>query len=1232
MSSIAALAHKAPVIATFDTHMLHTAAQEVHLSYKWHAATYVEQPDLVGLRERFVEAIQQAKTPKACLSGPFGYGKTASAIGLWSACQQAGLLAVPPISCSSFAELAQVVYDWFVFTLPEKYDDITQAYQNFLTVTADSMARRDEREFGIPFEKASAAIRDKLERGYLDFEDVSVNLVAFLAQATELAQNGGYQGLVVIIDEIQQLVGNANKGILVALRQLVWGLRMRQIPFGLLITMDPDTERTLADRAGDILHRIKDDGLFLDIRHIYDREFPAKLWIQYSKAFDLGNDAQLVIDHPALESLGQMCERDDLSNGPRTVINVLQLAAERSIMSESAIYTPLILIDDFLSGAIRFDGDRSIVPVLVAELLSFPYFQRSGELSQALKLLAAFPRGCSRQIAARYGLAGALDKINDDLRGEFVTELDEGLTLVELQRVGRPANRLNILLRRYWMQITDQQLFAENAPQIFVTYVLPLIFQSKTHDLKGWSGVDNIKLSASGVYTGIIEGTSSTSYPLRRVAVYVLAAGADAPLEPETNDTDLTMIFRLDLRSDAISSIEQLTNDRVVFNLAPGQPSNVGLSGSLAWIAHYLSPHTISAAVVLSLLKYLTQEQDDTLSERDKARMDDTIARLQEWFLTEVFPQDMFRSAGFEVSYAGEGAIKEFLHMIFAQRWNNYQPLARYQQWATLMREYETALERVAPAVKVGEIPERGTKGAIANLFDQTRHAGFESRARQYEPLLKIETWRGREATIRFVAHPAELLLAQWVRTAGSLSRQVAYHQLRAQGFASAEVEHILYLALIRGLVAQNEADLTVPEIPADVELLARAKELKVRCESHWDTSGALRTQLEEVLDTGAQLENPDEISWQLNQIEMAIEKIEVQKRTDTETRKKNLHRQLLDVQSDLALPLPYASPGMLKNHLEAVCNKFAGEQQRLSVATEDLIGHQKVFSIDKAEEVLAKVAQWKDKAELYNRWNSMAQRLTHLRQAVERLQIDTNTLPEVHTCIEKITSDARADLATEGVTGLVVIGKFETSLSRCEQEFQSMSRERQQAYDHVAHNLFAEVQNLFHLSVCPAPPPYNPENDEQSFQKLLQSTAALVERYITILSIQVAGTEDTKQKQRLRAKLRKDILALAQKASDTEWLIKGSPPHLYKEAVKKIRSLQEQIEREFPEQARQESPRLQLVQALSILPPGTHDVKAITDQINGTCDHEELLHDLLYLYKIGSLRLMIDLHQATKE
>lgn len=1228
MSSITAIARKAPVIATFDTHMLHTATQDVHSSYTWEAATYVEQPALVGLRERFIAAVYQAKTPKACVSGPFGYGKTASAIGLWNACQQAGILTLPPISCRSFAELAQAVYDWFIFTLPNRREEIDRAYQQFLTVSADSLARRDEREFGIPFENARAAIRDKLERGYLDFEDVSVNLVTFLERATELAQQETYRGLVVIIDELQQLIGNASKGVLVAFRQLIWGLRMREIHFGLIMTMDPDTERTLADRAGDILHRIKDDGLFLDIRHIYDREFPAKLWMQYVQAFELKTDDETVIDRPALEALGQLCERDDLSNGPRTVINVLQLAAERRVNGDDTSYSPLTLIDDFLSNAIRFDGDRGVVPALVAELLSFPYFQRSHERSQAVKLLAAFPRGCTKEIAGVYGLETALDELNDDLRGEFVTELEEGLTLIELQRVGRPANRLNMLLRRYWMQITDQQLFAEDAPQVFTSHVLPLIFQNKVHDLKGWSGVDSIKLTASGVYAGIIEGTSSTHYPLRRVALYVLDANSKVHREQDANDIDVAITFRLDVTAEATPSIEVTTEGQVVCHLAPARTSTVGLSGSLTYIEHYLSPHPISAAVVMSLLNYLDQENDDTVPPRDKERMNDTITRLQEWLLAEFFPQEVFVNAGFAISSAGQSAIKEFLYLLFSRRWPSYQALARYQQWETLMREYETALDRVEPAIKMGHIVQQGTKADIARLFNQSKHAGFESRAKQYDPLLKIESWRGNEATIRFVPHPAETELAQWAHKEGAVMRHTAYQRLRQEGFAAAEVECIIHLALLRGLVEQREEELTKPDVPTSVEVIARARKLHVQCEQYQVQTETIRPQLDTIIHSANQADTSHvkTLVWELDTLEQNILSIETQVRADTEAKRKSLRRQLLDVQSFLAQSLPDASPGTLENHLKAVLNKFLEKQQQLLTKVQILVDNQQEFSTDKAEETLADVERWREQVTLYKRWNAMAQRLAHLYKVVERLRTDERTLKDIHACIEKVAADAREVLATVGILELGEIGQFEAGVSKCEQNFQAQSNERQRAYDSVANALLVEVQRLLYLEKPPTPPAYNPENDEQSFQELLRTTALYVQRYITILGLQVAETQDSNDKKPPWAQIRKDILTVARKASNPAWLIKGNPPHLDKEAANRIQKLQQRIKNIAPEHAGEQSPRLHLVQALRRLPQGTHDVNTILSHINGTCDHDKIVQDLIHLSRAGALRLMVDL------
>ena len=50
--------------------------------------------------------VQRGYTAWGSLSGPYGFGKTASAIALWAHARNSGFLAIPPLSCTNFNELA----------------------------------------------------------------------------------------------------------------------------------------------------------------------------------------------------------------------------------------------------------------------------------------------------------------------------------------------------------------------------------------------------------------------------------------------------------------------------------------------------------------------------------------------------------------------------------------------------------------------------------------------------------------------------------------------------------------------------------------------------------------------------------------------------------------------------------------------------------------------------------------------------------------------------------------------------------------------------------------------------------------------------------------------------------------------------------------------------------------------------------------------------------------------
>lgn len=1048
MTPLSPLIDKAPIVSTYASQALRLQAADVQENYQWHANTYVEQTPLAELRRRFIRSIQESQTPKACLIAPFGYGKTASAIGVWEACQQANLLAVPPTSYNSFAELARALYDWLAFVLPSETERLKDAHDQFLARSASTLARRDERHFGIPFEQGLAAIQDKLERGYLDFDNVSINLIAFISQVTSVAQEMGYGGLVLIIDEFQQLLGNANKGVLVALRHLIWGLRTRQIGFGLLITMDPDTERTLSDRAGDILHRIKDDGMYLDIRHIYEHDFPTRLWQQYRNALDWSDETYQAIDQFALQALGQLCERDDLSNGPRTVINVLQSVALRA-ESGKPPYSPIDLIDDLLSGKIRFDGDRGIIPALVGEFLNYPYFQQSPPRTQALKLMAAFPRGCSREIAQQYGVEEAWLEIGDDLRGDIISELEGGLSLIELQGVGRKVSRLNLILRQYWMQMTDAQLQAEGVMSLFVDMVLPVLFPAKTHDLKGWKFIREVQLSVQGGYTGVVEGTSSASYPLRRIAIsvvqneFVVNPSSTAVLHDE--DYDFHLIFRLDLNAEQSSELRALPNldypsNTFEFKLAMRKPRSQQdqWRGVLAWIEHFLSPQPISPALVLNLLHYLKDSaagvssvqstNSAPLSERDQTRLNHAISRLQDWLIVALFPPELFIQAEYSVLTAGEEAFKEFLYLTSCQYWPSYQPLIQYQNWSSLFESYLSALTQISPRARMGVESVTDSKRKIAQLFGLQRHAGFESRAKQYGSFLTIERWSGQEASLRFSPHPLEEQIALKVRQAGTLPKTEIYQQWRRIGFASLEANLLLDLALTRELIREENEAFVAPELPTIAELSARARQLYARSDSvsHIAQIDQIRQALDRIINPAEPLLERHRINWELDDYEQSLIEAEAlaeaqRIRTQRETRAK-----LLKFLSPLSLSLSFVGSNDLTAHLRAIHQKCIDEQQKLNQQAQELLDHQ-IIQVEEVEKIISKITAWDEKRVLFERWNQLAQRLAFFKDTISQK-------PKVDTLIKS----ARAILSQEGIAAMGEISGLELSLADLESQYQA--------------------------------------------------------------------------------------------------------------------------------------------------------------------------------------------------
>lgn len=803
------IVQKPPIVATHVGEFDGNYPETFH-RYQREAATFVQAAEIQQYQRKLLDTILTPKTTLGCLVAPFGYGKTSTAIGLWQAASEAGLLAVPPFSCNSVAEMAHAIATGVEQALrptqPEAAARVRNAYDAYLVSSAERLAQQDAAEYDISLEAARRSIEDKLTRGLLTLEASGINMLRFLDQVIETAVDVGFTGLLIIVDEFQQFLGNVNKAVITSFRTLIWGLKTRRSqPFGFLFTMDPDTERILSDRAGDILHRIKEDGLYLNFANMYDREFPRLLWDRYATLFGFQADNSQIVDRATLEAMGQICERADLSNGPRTVINAFQQIAAAHV-AHSRPYSPVDMIDDFLRGSIKFDGDRNKIASLVTELTGYDYIKRSPQRIKALKLIAAFPRGCPHEVAEQYALADTVGQLADELRGEILTELPEGIALIDLQRVGKPQNKLNIILKKYWLQITEDEIISERIATLFGRYVIEPLFPAYANALSGWRReADDFILAPTGGYWQIYEGTFSREYPTRRVCVQICRDPGQA-VDPRglTQELDLNLVFILHTDGEQPKeSLHYADSHTLVLHLPLHHPFGLSLARDIRWIEDYLRPVVMSPAVLLSLLDSIDRQLPTTegVTAAEKQRITDTQNKLQTFLLAMLIDEDLFSDLETPVIARGAAALAEALFALYRDYYPNYQTLITLVQWNNLLASYQQALEteRLTLLQRRGLEPVVDTKANIARLFGQTKHAGFQSQARQLEPLLTITCWSGDQGSVKFEQHPGETYLFNLVVRNGEMKRDDLLQAGRRIGYTFTESEYLLAFLQQRG-------------------------------------------------------------------------------------------------------------------------------------------------------------------------------------------------------------------------------------------------------------------------------------------------------------------------------------------------------------------------------------------------------------------------------------------------
>ncbi|HEX29661.1 TPA: hypothetical protein ENG04_06235 [Candidatus Poribacteria bacterium] len=684
------------IVDTARADDLERQPEAVRTRYEPYAASYFVIEAVKRVEQRLINELRAGRPVTGYLSAEFGYGKTATAVYLWKRCLDSGLVAVPPFLFRQLKDIMQATKGWLEYQLrhtqPVMVAELREVYNVRAEHSVDELAREIAQE-GISEAKAKAIVQKHIARR----RDVMTtqSLLDFLRDATVLAQRAGFKGLVIFADEIQDFIRVEDTGArdaIQTLSELVKGVRaMTSIPLGVMFTMPVNpTETAVEEQAGDIMQRMRERGTALRLQDAYGREFPEELWDHLCRSFG-DEEARHAVEERTLKALGQLCERKDLSNGPRTVINAFKRISQHYQQNRRP-YTPIDLMEDYLQGHIVFEGREAKITGTLRQLMELPSVRNNRRYQQAVKLLAAFPQGVDEEKAGE--LYDVIVDLADKERwlGEHITQLSEGYALTRLQRSPEPRPILDEIIRdfrRRWHYSYTEFHKLQLAAVGFITEILPMLFPKRASgQYANFGGHKSPDHDAHGVAYVMLDGCFerlSPRFPYRKVCVSV---GTDVErlsrFQPPDEDIDLDFRFFLELPEDEEAPVHIVSANRdrrVDFHLNLRRTFGRQFPIELSFLHDIMAPERTSAQVLLGLsmrMREWLEEHPDT-SKADKQMIEAQRQALHRYAAQLLLPDSSdpskVQTIGITVSGAEQRVIESAFETKCAELYPEYKPL-----------------------------------------------------------------------------------------------------------------------------------------------------------------------------------------------------------------------------------------------------------------------------------------------------------------------------------------------------------------------------------------------------------------------------------------------------------------------------------------------------------------------------------------------------------------------------
>lgn len=668
---------KDPIVSTFIATDLLKIPEKVEEIYSEHAFTHIS----LGNTEEYIKKIintvtQNKKCGVGAVVGPYGYGKTSTAIHIWFQLTESGFFAIPPFRWHNLSQFIEAVYGWAGFIIGKKSGVLRNELDNVYKRFTDKSIKDIVGKYKITESQAENMYFDNT----LNLEFTYQQLIEFCNIVSDKALKSGFKGMVILTDELQETLEKYKDrdSFVTDLFGICGDLLNQEGNWTIIWGMPEQTETYLNTERKDILDRMKDRQIYFRLTELYNSSFPMQLWEKYSKSFGFEENIYEALNRDVLISLGQIAFRKDLGRGPRTVIQSLKVGVEYFIKN-NAPFSIFNLMDAFNEKKITFDEFGKLNEAL-AKAFNHDLIKQDDKNKRIIELAASFPDGVPEAFWEKYDLAEKFEEIGSRIAGDLLIVRTNGYTLKALMEHGEIrepffVSRLRAKLQRY----TPSLPMLDSLSPVY----LKALFEPLFYDWKGWD--------KPGKWSGYFLKGNMENFPEKTFAFVAGDPDRNSKSEIKKKEPDITLIFDLK-QSDEPLTVKEKSSEYYFDIPLKRRPGMASLNAPvIPYIKDLYSRERIDIFLLLFILKTLSEETEKGAIPKAELDLPDfkrfiKAVRTNLWLA--LYGSEVNLPENINIQDKDEAFWKAFINRILQKRFSEYNTLIQFRDWQKLVENY----------------------------------------------------------------------------------------------------------------------------------------------------------------------------------------------------------------------------------------------------------------------------------------------------------------------------------------------------------------------------------------------------------------------------------------------------------------------------------------------------------------------------------------------------------------